>query len=153
MTEAPRSEELENVDPRAPQAFTGAGSNQGVVVNLGQGSSFTFSNNKFEATRLTMASLAATLERFLDRPVVDMTDLKGSYNFSIDVTAEDYRAMLIRSAVPNADRKLMNYSDRIAMIGATDAARRADGMLARSATQMALATPTMYTSGSTPPRE
>ena len=46
-----------------------------------------------------MASLAATLERFLDRPVVDMTDVKGSYDFSVEVTAEDYRAMLIRSAV------------------------------------------------------
>ena len=99
MTEAPPSAELANADPKAPQAFTGSGSNQGVSVNLGQGSSFTFSNNKFEAKRLTMASLAGTLERFLDRPVVDMTDLKGSYDFSIDVTAEDYRAMMIRSAV------------------------------------------------------
>ena len=46
-----------------------------------------------------MASLAGTLERFLDRPVVDMTGLKGPYNFSFEVTPEDYRAMLIRSAV------------------------------------------------------
>jgi uncharacterized protein (TIGR03435 family) len=99
MAESPPSKELENADPRAPQAFTGTGSNQGVSINLGRGSSFSFSNNKFEAKRLTMASLAATLERFLDRPVVDMTDLKGSYDFSVDVTAEDYRAMLIRSAV------------------------------------------------------
>jgi uncharacterized protein (TIGR03435 family) len=99
MTEAPPSAELANADPRAPQAFTGTGSNQGVSVNLGQGSSFTFSNNKFEAKRLTMANLAGTLERFLDRPVVDMTDLKGSYDFAVDVTPEDYRAMLIRSAV------------------------------------------------------
>ncbi len=99
MSEAPPSPDLEKVDARAPQAFTGTGSNQGVTVNLGQGSSFSFANNKFEAIRLTMPSLAATLERFLDRPVVDMTDLKGSYDFSIDVTAEDYRAMLIRSAV------------------------------------------------------
>src|SRR5262245_48942880 len=99
MTEAPPSPELANADPRAPQAFTGAGSNQGVSVNLGQGSSFTFSNNKFEAKRLTMASLAGTLERFLDRPIVDITDLKGNYDFSIDVTAEDERAMFIRWAV------------------------------------------------------
>jgi uncharacterized protein (TIGR03435 family) len=99
IAESPPSKEFENADPRAPQAFTGTGSNQGVSVNLGRGSSFSFSNNKFEAKRLTMASLAATLERFLDRPVVDMTDLKGSYDFSVDVTAEDYRAMLIRSAV------------------------------------------------------
>src|SRR5215468_3784109 len=99
MTEAPRLAELENADPRAPQEFTGGGSNQGVSINLGPGSSVSFSNNKFEAKRLTMPSLAGTLERFLDRPILDMTDLKGSYDFSIDVTADDYRAMLIRSAV------------------------------------------------------
>jgi uncharacterized protein (TIGR03435 family) len=90
---------LEKLDARAPQAFTGAGSNQGVSVNLGQGSSFTFSNNKFQAIRLNMPTLAGTLERFLDRPIIDMTELKGVYDFSIDITAEDYRAMLIRSAV------------------------------------------------------
>jgi len=68
-------------------------------VNLGRGSSFTFANNKFEAKRINMLALAGTLERFLDRPVVDMTNLKGSYDLSFDVTGEDYRAMLIRSAV------------------------------------------------------
>jgi uncharacterized protein (TIGR03435 family) len=99
MTETPPSPELEKADPRAPQEFTGGGSSQGVSINLGQGSSVSFANNKFEAKRLTMASLAGTLERFLDRPIVDMTDLKGNYDFSIDVTAEDYRSMLIRSAV------------------------------------------------------
>jgi uncharacterized protein (TIGR03435 family) len=99
MAEAPRLPELENADPRAPQEFTGGGSNQGVSINLGPGSSVSFSNNKFEAKRLTMPSLSGTLERFLDRPILDMTDLKGSYDFSIDVTTDDYRAMLIRSAV------------------------------------------------------
>src|SRR5215510_1964190 len=99
MTEAPRLPELENADPRAPQEFTGGGSNQGVSINLGPGSSVSFSNNKFEAKRLTMPSLAGTLERFLDRTILDKTDLKGSYDFFIDVTADDYRAMLIRSAV------------------------------------------------------
>jgi uncharacterized protein (TIGR03435 family) len=99
MTISPPNPELDNVDAKAPQSFTGAGSNQGVSVNLGGGASFTFSNNKFEAKRISMAALAGTLERFLDRPVVDMTDLKGNYDFSFDVTGEDYQAMLIRSAV------------------------------------------------------
>ena len=90
---------MENVDAKAPQAFTGGGSSQGVSISLGRGTSINFGNNKFEAKRLNMATLAGTLERFLDRPVVDMTDLKGNYDFSFEVTAEDYRAMLIRSAV------------------------------------------------------
>jgi uncharacterized protein (TIGR03435 family) len=99
MTLSRPNPELENVDARAPQAFTGSGSNQGVSINMGGGSSFTFANNKFEGKRLSMVTLAATLERFLDRPIVDMTDVKGNYDFSFDVTAEDYQAMLIRSAV------------------------------------------------------
>jgi len=39
------------------------------------------------------------LERFLDRPVVDSTGVKGSYDFSFDLNPEDYRVMLIRAAV------------------------------------------------------
>jgi uncharacterized protein (TIGR03435 family) len=99
LREAPPATELENADPKAPQTFSGTGNAQGVFINLGRGSSYSFANNKLEAKRLNMATLAATLERFLDRPVVDMTDLNGSYDFSVDVTAEDYQAMLIRSAV------------------------------------------------------
>ena len=45
-------------DAKAPINITGGGSAQGVSVNLGRGSSYTFANNKFEAKRLTMAALA-----------------------------------------------------------------------------------------------
>ena len=46
-----------------------------------------------------MADFAANLERFADRQIVDMTGLKGHYDFALDFTPEDYRAMLIRAAV------------------------------------------------------
>jgi uncharacterized protein (TIGR03435 family) len=39
------------------------------------------------------------LERYSDRQIVDMTGLTGSYTFAVDVTPEDYMAMMIRSAV------------------------------------------------------
>ena len=87
------------VDPKAPVNVSGGGSAQGISVNLGRGSSYTFANNKFEAKRLDMTALAGNLERFVDRPIVDMTDLKGSYDFALDVTDEDYRAMLIRAGL------------------------------------------------------
>jgi len=51
------------------------------------------------AKRLDLPTLAGMLERFLDRPVVEATELKGKYDISFNVTEEDYRAMLIRSAV------------------------------------------------------
>jgi uncharacterized protein (TIGR03435 family) len=99
MQESAPDPDAANADAKAPLNITGSGSGQGISVNLGRGSSYTFSNNKFEARRLTMAALAGTLERFTDRPMVDMTDLKGAYDVTLDVTQEDYRAMLIHAAV------------------------------------------------------
>lgn len=46
-----------------------------------------------------MALFAGNLERFADRQIVDMTGLTAYYDFAFDVTTEDYRAMLLRSAV------------------------------------------------------
>jgi uncharacterized protein (TIGR03435 family) len=86
-------------DAKAPLTVAGSGSAQGISVNLGRGSSYSFANNKFEAKRVTMTALAGVLERFLDRPIVDMTDLKGSYDIALDVTPEDYRVMLIHAGV------------------------------------------------------
>jgi len=88
-----------NADGKAPVNITGSGNAQGVSVNLGRGASYTFSNNKFEGKRLTTTVIAGALERFMDRPMLDMTDLSGVYDITLDVTQEDYRAMLIHAAV------------------------------------------------------
>jgi uncharacterized protein (TIGR03435 family) len=88
-----------NADAQAPLAVAGTGSERGIAVNLGRGSSYTFANNGFEAKKLTMAAFAASLERFVDRPIVDMTNLPGNYDFALDFSDEDYRGMLIRSAI------------------------------------------------------
>ena len=98
MTEDPRDPGAEQADAKAPQTFTRQGSGQGISLDLGGGSSFNFANNKFEAKKVTMASLAGMLERFLDRPVVDLTGVNGSYDVAFDLTPEDYRVMLIRAA-------------------------------------------------------
>jgi len=95
-----------------------SGGRGGVSVNLGNGASFGFANNQLEAKKLTMTSFTDTLSRFMDRPVVDMTDLSGHYDFVLKLTDEDYHAMLIRSALaagvnlpPEALRVLDNASD------------------------------------------
>jgi uncharacterized protein (TIGR03435 family) len=82
-----------------PINIAAGGSAAGVSVNLGNGSSWSFVPNRFEAKKLTMEQFAANLERFADRPMVDMTGLKGQYDFGFDVNPEDYRPMLIRSAI------------------------------------------------------
>jgi uncharacterized protein (TIGR03435 family) len=91
--------ESEQADGSGPQTFTRNGSGQGISVNLGHGSSFNFAENRLETNKLTMQSLAGALERFVDRPVMDMTGAKGYYDASFDLTPEDYRMMLIRAAV------------------------------------------------------
>ena len=82
-------------------AITVAASGQarGVTVNYGNGSYFTFADNKFEGKKLGAALLADVLARFTDRPVVDMTNLKGIYDFVLEFTPEDFRAMMVRSAI------------------------------------------------------
>jgi uncharacterized protein (TIGR03435 family) len=76
-----------------------SGSANGVSVNIGHGTYYTFADNKFEGKKMSMDILASMLERYVDRPIVNMTDLKSSYDLTITLTPEDYQAMLIRAAV------------------------------------------------------
>jgi uncharacterized protein (TIGR03435 family) len=92
-------------DPAAPAApkgtsnVTASGSAAGVSVDLGNGSYYTFNNGKFEVKKVSMEMLARQLERYVDRPIIDMTDLKRTYDLSFAVTTEDYQTMLIHAAV------------------------------------------------------
>lgn len=66
------------------------------VVTYGAGSYFTLGDNKFEGKKLPMPIVAEALARFADRPVVDFTELKGSYDF---IMPDDFRAMMVRAAI------------------------------------------------------
>jgi len=99
MQESAPDPDLATADAKTPVNVTGSGGSQGIAINYGRGTSYTFANNRFEAKRFTMELFAANLERFVDRPIVDMTNLKGVYDIALDVTQEDYRAMLIRAGV------------------------------------------------------
>jgi Protein of unknown function (DUF3738). len=48
-------------------------------------------NMRMEASKMTMPALAEMLSRFVDRPVVDMTELKGAYVVAIELAMEDLR--------------------------------------------------------------
>jgi uncharacterized protein (TIGR03435 family) len=129
------------VDPEA-LAPTGAvnisatGGAGGVAVNLGNGSSYTFAGGKFEGRKIAGRVLADVLERYTDRPIVDATDLNGTYDFSFTVTPEDYQTLLIRAAVnsgvflpPQALRLLDNggdpLSDALSQLGLKLESRKA----------------------------
>ncbi len=94
----------------------------GSTVNFGHGSSYTFANNRFEAKKTAMALFAATLERFADRQIVDMTGLTAPYDFAFDVMPEDYFAMLLRvrglgRRVPAAEAQKMLDASSPAALG------------------------------------
>src|SRR5258707_999126 len=46
-----------------------------------------------------MTQLAECLSRFMDKPVVDQTSLKGTYDLTLELSSEDYRAMELRGAI------------------------------------------------------
>jgi uncharacterized protein (TIGR03435 family) len=91
------------IDPNAlpPTAVqvTGTGSAAGVAVNMGNGSTYTLGGGKFEAKKVNAAGMASVLERFTDRPVMDMTELKGTYDFEFPVTPDDMQTLMIRAAI------------------------------------------------------
>src|SRR5262245_17424949 len=118
MTEVPSDPGIEQSDSKTPETFTRQGSGRGIFLDLGQGSSFNFANNRFEAKKLTMASLAGMVERFLDRPVIDLTGLNGSYDVAFDLSPEDYRVMLIRAATAAG---LVMSPDSLRMLDASPA--------------------------------
>lgn len=90
--------------PDAPGAggsvnVAASGQPGGVTINYGNGAYFTLGNNQLLGHRLPSRLMADVLARFADRPVIDMTDLNGNYDFTLEFTPEDFRAMMIRSAI------------------------------------------------------
>jgi len=75
------------------------GSAKGVSVNLGNGAYYTFADDKFQFHKIDMQTLAYSVERYVDRPVVDLTQLLGRYDITLPVTQEDFQALLMRAAI------------------------------------------------------
>ncbi len=111
--------------PAGVRSVTGTGTADGVSVDLGGGSYYTFTNNKFEIKKVTMDTLARLLERYLDRPLVNMTGLEGTYDLTLTVTQEDYYTLLVRAAVnsgvTNLPSQAMQLLDRGSISSLIDA--------------------------------
>ena len=82
--------------------FTGGGRG-GTVVNLGNGSYISYGLNKLEAKKVTFAALMDSLSKFVDRPIVDMTELKGRYDMTLEYSVEELRS-LVRASGADASR-------------------------------------------------
>jgi uncharacterized protein (TIGR03435 family) len=71
----------------------------GVNYDFGNGSTLNFIQRGLEGKKITMMMLTDTLSWYLDLPLIDRTGLNGNYDMNLAISAEDYRAMSIRSAV------------------------------------------------------
>ena len=94
---APRSDEPTLAD--GPITVTANTSSAGTAIDLGNGATLLIGNNRLEARKVAMLQLTETLSRFVDRQVLDMTALTGRYDVTIELTPEDFRAAMLRSAV------------------------------------------------------
>jgi len=100
LKESPLDPELEGAEGgRSAVNVTATGGRGGTTVNYGRGAYFTLADNKIEARKLSMEALADSIGRFVERPVVDMTELKGTYDLNLEFTPEEYRVLLIRMAL------------------------------------------------------
>jgi uncharacterized protein (TIGR03435 family) len=85
-------------DGKSQVRINGSMEGKGVVVTGGPGGPTRMSMGPggmmhMEAAKMTLAALADMLSRFVDRPVVDMTELKGNYQVALDFAMEDLRNM------------------------------------------------------------
>jgi uncharacterized protein (TIGR03435 family) len=76
--------------------MTGDIQGKGMVVSGGPNGNqtkMTMNNGlmHMENSRMPIAGLVEMLARFVDKPVVDMTELKGSYQIGIDLSMDDLR--------------------------------------------------------------
>jgi uncharacterized protein (TIGR03435 family) len=78
---------------------------------------------------VTIAQLLDTISHYVDRPVVDMTALTGTYDLSLAYGVEDLRGLLRRSGVdrPIPDDALppASLSESLKAVGLTLESRKA----------------------------
>jgi uncharacterized protein (TIGR03435 family) len=131
LKESPPDPDAEKEEPKGTSNVAATGSEAGVNVNLGHGSSYSFVPNRFEVRKLTIAVFTTQLERYVDRPIVDMTGLTGQYDFALDFTPEDYRAMLMRVAISagvSLPPEVMRMLDNVSIGGALSDALQQVGL-------------------------
>ena len=88
-----------NAAPPKAVEVSGTGGANGLSVNMGNGASYSLTGGKFAATKIDPATIASVLERFTDRPIMNLTELKGVYSFEFTVNQEELQTMMIRAAI------------------------------------------------------
>ncbi|HEY6212562.1 MAG TPA: TIGR03435 family protein [Vicinamibacterales bacterium] len=88
----------ENAPPMTSGVQMSGNPQSGMVVKMGGAGTMKMNMSpdgvmRMEMERMKLAAFAETLTRFVDRPVVDMTDLKGEYTIALELTMADMMNM------------------------------------------------------------
>jgi uncharacterized protein (TIGR03435 family) len=100
IKESPLDPDTDDGPGKANVDVNVTGGDRGATVSLGKGASIAFEAQRLVAKKVTMVYLVDSLARFVDRPVVDMTGLKGTYDLTLDYNLDDVRALILSSAPP-----------------------------------------------------
>jgi uncharacterized protein (TIGR03435 family) len=105
LKEAPPEEQPKEGEPKTPGNAVSVRQEGGsMVVKTGAGGAMkmTMGPNmtmRMESERVTMEQFADMLTGFVDKPVVDMTELKGNYQIALDLSMEDLKAAAAKAGV------------------------------------------------------
>jgi uncharacterized protein (TIGR03435 family) len=105
LKESPREEEPKEGEPKTPSNAVSVRQEGGsMVVKTGAGGAMkmTMGPNmtmRMESEKVTMEQFADMLTGFVDKPVVDMTELKGNYQIALDLSMEDLKAAAAKAGV------------------------------------------------------
>jgi uncharacterized protein (TIGR03435 family) len=105
LKEAPPEEQPKEGEPKAPGNAVSVRQEGGsMVVKTGAGGAMkmTMGPNmtmRMESERVSMEQFADMLTGFLDKPVVDMTEMKGNYQVALDLSMEDLKAAAAKAGV------------------------------------------------------
>jgi uncharacterized protein (TIGR03435 family) len=89
----PNGEHIPAPPPPPPPPGGPAAGGTAAGGRSGGGMMMMISNGHVEARRATIPGFCDMLSNFLDRPVIDNTDIKGEYDITLDVSMEDMAGM------------------------------------------------------------
>jgi uncharacterized protein (TIGR03435 family) len=99
-----------------------AGGRGGTVVSLGPGAYISYGLNKLEGKKVPMANLVDSISRFVDRPVVDMTNLLAKYDLTLEYSIDELRNLVRASGTdPRQIPDIPGMDPTISIFGSLEA--------------------------------
>ena len=122
LKESPPDAETDAAPGRGNVNVDVAGGRGGTVVSLGPGAYISYGLNKLEGKKVPMANLVDSISRFVDRPVVDMTNLTAKYDLTLEYSIDELRNLVRASGTdPRQIPDIPGMDPTISIFGSLEA--------------------------------